>query len=110
MLFTLITVLLLAGVLVRQTRLRFAAANARAGNGPEAATWSGYGKWLGPRMKSTFTKTAWRSAWTVLSDWARTHYPGWTKWIFAAFGEGDTFRVTSSSCRDAQLPSQRRTS
>ncbi len=86
MLFTIITVLALAVVFVRQTWLRHAASNARAGNGPETATWSGYGKWLGPRLKSTFTRTTCRTAWTVLSDWTRAYYPGWTKWIFAGFG------------------------
>jgi hypothetical protein len=86
MLFIVITVLLLAGVLVRQTWLRFAAANARAGKSPEAAPGAGYGKWLGSRTKAAFTKTTCRKAWAVLSDWAETHYPGWTKWIFAGFG------------------------
>ena len=86
MLFTIVTVLALAVVFVRQTWLRYAASNARAGNGPGAATWPGYGKWLVPRTKSVFTKAAARTAWTVLSDWAKAHYPGWTKWIFAGFG------------------------
>ena len=86
MLFTIITVLALAGVFVRQTWLRFAEAKARAGNGPDAETWSGYGKWLGPRVKSAFTRTAGRRSWAALSGWAKDHYPGWTKWIFAGFG------------------------
>jgi hypothetical protein len=86
MLFTFITVLAIGGVFVRQTWLHYAAAKARAGNASEAATWSGYGKWLGPRMKSAFTKSAFQRTWTALSDWSKAHYPAWTKWIFAAFG------------------------
>jgi hypothetical protein len=107
MLFIVITVISLAGVLVRQTWLRFAEAEARAGKNPAAATprdepsrrkwtpgrspgprppWSDYGKWLGRRTKSAFTKTAFRNMWAVFSDWAKSHYPGWTKWIFAGFG------------------------
>jgi hypothetical protein len=86
MLFTIITVLALAGVFVRQTWRRFAQANARPEKISEGTTWSAYRKWLGSRLKSTFTRRTYRRSWAVLSDWTRAHYPGWTKWIFAGFG------------------------
>ena len=93
MLFTIITVLALAGVFVRQTWRRFAQANARPEKISEGTTWSAYRKWLGSRLKSTFTRRTYRRSWAVLSDWARAHYPGWTKWIFAGFGLSLATRV-----------------
>jgi hypothetical protein len=86
MLFTLITVLAFAGVFVRQTRLHYAEANARSGKGPEAATPSGYGAWLGSHLKSAFSKAAALRSWSVLADWTKAHDPSWTGWIFAGFG------------------------
>ena len=37
-------------------------------------------------MRSLASKGTWWRAWAVIAHWKRTFYPGWTKWIFYAFG------------------------
>jgi hypothetical protein len=93
MLFTALTVLGLAGLGLYLTRLRWAehaalkaAAASKEGSGSPASAPLPYGPWLTPRVRSLASKGTWMRAWAVLAHWKRTYYPGWTKWIFYAFG------------------------
>jgi|GEM_PF-393065 hypothetical protein len=83
--FILLTVLSVAGLLIRQSTLRFRAASAAdsvPGKGPRFA-WPAYVSWLGKRARELGTKKALSRAWAVLKAWAADHYPGPLGWVFA---------------------------
>jgi hypothetical protein len=86
MLFTIITILALLGVLFRQTALRYRDSQTPAAEGPAPKfAWNGYGAWLAARAKSAFQFNTVRKAGAEFERWTARYYPGWMKWLFAAF-------------------------
>ena len=86
MLFAIITILAVLGLLLRQTALRFRDSRGTAPNGaaPRFA-WGPYGAWLAARTKAAFQIQTVQKTWTEFESWTAKYYPGWTKWLFAAF-------------------------
>ncbi len=96
MLFIVITAATLLGVIFIRTRLRYAEASAAGTNGTETtAPPLTYGRWLSARVKALAARDTWKKAWKALVAWATAHYPGWTKWIFAAFGASLAYLAAS---------------
>jgi hypothetical protein len=87
MLFIVITAASLLWVIAGRTRLRYAEACTAGKNGPgTAAPRLTYGRWLSARLKALAGREAWKKIWAAFAAWTAARYPGWTKWIFAAFG------------------------
>jgi hypothetical protein len=86
MLFAIITILALLGIAFRQTALRFLDSRTpdAAGNAPKFS-WPGYAGWLGRRTQAAFKLDTARKTWACFEDWSAKYYPGWIKWLFAAF-------------------------
>ena len=96
MVFIVITAASLLGVIFSRTRLRYAEASAAGKNGTgTAAPPLTYGRWLSARVKALAAHDTWKKAWAALAAWAMAHYPGWTKWIFAAFGASLAYLAAS---------------
>lgn len=86
MLFAIITILAVLGILFRQTALRFQDARTPVPDGPAPRfAWNAYGAWLAARGKSAFQMKTIHKTWTEFESWTAKYYPGWTKWLFAAF-------------------------
>lgn len=83
--FVILTVVSVAGILLRQSALRYSESAAEAGGAGEAATfsWSGYGKWVRRRLQVIWSKDSWWRGWDALKSWTKAYYPGWLGWIFA---------------------------
>ena len=86
MLFAIITILALLGVFFRQTALRYRASQTPTAGGlaPKFA-WNSYAGWLTRRTKSIFRIETTRKTWIAVESWTAKYYPGWMKWLFAAF-------------------------
>jgi len=97
MAFTLITAATLIGVLFQRTHFRYAQAGKAAGTAPAVpgATRPTYGRWLAGRLRALASGDAWKKIWKALVAWAAAHYPGWTTWIFAAFGASLVYLAAS---------------
>jgi hypothetical protein len=86
MLFAIISVLAVLGLLFRQSALRFRDSRtpAAAGLAPRFG-WNAYGGWLASRTKSALRKETVHKTWAAFESWTSKYYPGWTKWLWAAF-------------------------
>lgn len=86
MLFTIITILALLGVLFRQTALRYRDSQTPAADGPAPKfAWNAYAGWVTRRTKSMFQIETARKTRMAFESWTTKYYPGWMKWLFAAF-------------------------
>ncbi len=86
MLFAVVAILAVLGVLFRQTALRFRDSRPPEPNGPAPRfAWNAYGAWLAARAKSVFQMETVHKTWAGFETWTAKYYPGWTKWLFAAF-------------------------
>lgn len=86
MVFAVLTVLSLLGLVFRQTSLRFMASEAASGGATTGKfSWPGYGKWLRRRGVAVLRDGAPAKALAWFNDWTAGRYPGWMKWVFAAF-------------------------
>jgi len=87
MMFAAIAVLSLLGLLFRQTSLRFLAEAEGAGKGKKAPAFKpgAYLSWLGKKTVSLFRGSPLKRLWAWFEGWTSARYPGWMKWIFAAF-------------------------
>ena len=85
--FIILTILALAGLLLRQTALRFQASTAADWPGGRAAGFKigAYLKWLFGRTQALASLDFPRKTWAVFNGWAVDHYPGLFKWVFLAF-------------------------
>lgn len=90
MLFTIIAVLAVLGVSYRLTSMRFKAKPTVAG-----IRAAGYFPWLWSGMKSIFKKEAFQKGKSIVSDWIKNYYPGWTKWIFLALAASFVYQAAS---------------
>ena len=97
-LFILLTIISVAGVVLRQSALRYLASTTGAktagGKGP-AFSWPDYSRWLRRRGKAVLSKGSWKRGWAVLKKWASSHYPGWLGWIFAALLASFVYQAAS---------------
>lgn len=84
--FIILAILALAGLLLRQTTLRFQASTAADWPGGRAAGFKigAFIKWLIGRSKALAPGLP-RKTWAVFNGWAVDHYPGILKWGFLAF-------------------------
>jgi hypothetical protein len=86
MFFAIISVLAVLGVLFRQTAIRFRDSRTPAPNGAAPRFyWNAYGAWLAARTKSAFQIRTAEKIGAEFESWTAKYYPGWTKWLFAAF-------------------------
>ena len=90
MLFTIITVLTVLGLSFRLTSSRFMAKAPAAGEKT-----AGYFPWLWSGMKSLFNNKAFQKGQKIVSDWIKSYYPGWTKWIFLALAASLAYQAAS---------------
>jgi len=89
-LFLILAILTMAGLVFRQSALRFLASNiTTAADGTSARFRLGaYLKWLAGRMKTLVSPSFPLRTWKVFNGWAETHYPGLFKWVFLGFAAG----------------------
>jgi len=86
MLFIILTVIGLLAVLSRLSYIRFQAVGAAERKNPEPFSAKAYWTWLRSRAKAILTRESYKKAEKIFVDWTASHYPGWMKWIFLAFG------------------------
>jgi len=86
-LFLILAVLTTAGLVLRQSALRFRATRPAAGSPHPGASFklADYLRWLTARMKSVFSPAFPVKVWNVFNGWAGAHFPGLLKWIFLVF-------------------------
>ncbi|MGD0782555.1 MAG: hypothetical protein ABSA30_06820 [Candidatus Aminicenantales bacterium] len=86
MLFAALTILTVLAVLFRQTALRSRASRPPAPDGAAPRfDWKAYEVWMTARAKTVFQTPTVRKTWAEFERWTAKYYPGWTKWLFAAF-------------------------
>jgi hypothetical protein len=86
MFFAIISILAVLGVLFRRTAIRFRDSRTPIPDGPAPRfVWNAYGAWLAARAKSVFRIETVKKTWAAFESWTSKYYPGWTKWLFAAF-------------------------
>jgi len=83
LMFTIITLLCVAGVFFRQTYLRSVAAAAVEGRSSRAFDLASYWTWLRRSAKGALRPESVKKSWSIYRDWTQRRYLGWTKWIFA---------------------------
>jgi len=84
--FIIIALLSLAGLVFRQTAIRYQASAPAAESGENKPRFKpgAYVRWLGMRTKTNASPAFFRKTRDVWNGWAKAHYPGWTRWIFLA--------------------------
>jgi len=95
--FLLLAVLSVGGLVVRQSSLRYRAANAAdaaQGKAP-AFSWPAYFSWLRKRGREMWTKKTLSRAWAVLKSWSTDHYPGPLGWAFAGLVASFLYQTAS---------------
>ncbi len=86
MVFAIISVLAILGILFRQTAFRYHDPRVPAAAGQTRRfDWGGYGAWLTGRTKSAFRVQTVHKTCAAFESWSARYYPGWTKWLLAAF-------------------------
>jgi hypothetical protein len=86
MIFAIISILTILGILFRETAVRFLETQPKPAEGARLAfAFPAYFEWLGARTKSSLRVETAQKTWTAFEGWCAKYYPGWTKWLFAAF-------------------------
>jgi hypothetical protein len=86
MLFAALTMLTVLAVFFRQTAMRCQDSRPPAADGTVPRfDWRTYEMWMIARVKSVFRMDTVHKTWAEFESWTAKYYPGWTKWLFAAF-------------------------